>query len=364
MLKLKLFIGLLSFFFSVSMSYSQITKVETPGPSGVKFRSVIDSQEYVLYINIPEGYDKSNKKYPVLYATDGQWTFTPLSNAYGGQRYDGFVPDLIVVGITWTGDYDANRFRDLSPTHIDNFPNSGNASKFLSVIKNEIITFVDSTYRTDKNDRALFGTSLGGLFAVYALFHEPSLFKRYIIASPSIFWDNEIVFKYEKMFAEKNHELNARVFISTGEYEKEMDAGNSFTRFINQVRASKYKGLELESIVLDKMGHAGSAAISAVRGIQFIYSKPELLLDTVLLSQYTGRYVFDKDSMVVTRTGNSIYINNASPGGRIRLHAETSDLFHALGMNGTGQFKRDTNGKVTSYELVLPGVTMVFKKID
>jgi hypothetical protein len=51
MLKLKLLIGLLSIFFSVSMSYSQITKVETPGPSGVKFRSVIDSQEYVLYIN-------------------------------------------------------------------------------------------------------------------------------------------------------------------------------------------------------------------------------------------------------------------------------------------------------------------------
>jgi hypothetical protein len=104
MLKLKLFIGLLSFFFSVNISYSQITKVETPGPSGVKFRSVIDSQEYVLYINLPEGYEKSNKNYPVLYVTDGQWNFTRLLNAYWSQRFDGFVPDLIVVGITWTGD--------------------------------------------------------------------------------------------------------------------------------------------------------------------------------------------------------------------------------------------------------------------
>jgi len=364
MLKPKLFIGLLSFFFSVNMSYSQITKVETPGPSGVKFRSVIDSQEYVLYINLPEGYEKSNKNYPVLYVTDGQWNFTRLLNAYWSQRFDGFVPDLIVVGITWTGDYDANRFRDLSPTFIRSYPNSGNASKFLTVIKNEIARYVDSTYRTDKNDRALFGASLGGLFAVCALFHEPALFNRYIISSPSIFWDDEIVFKYEKMFAEKNRELNAKVFIGTGEYEKEMDTSNSFTRFTNQVRARKYKGLELESIVLDKMGHTGSAAISAERGIQFIYSKPDLLLDTVLLSQYTGHYIFNKDSIVVTRTGNSLYINNAPPLGRIRLHAETSDLFYAKGLSGTGQFKKDSKGKVTGYNLILPDVTMFFKKID
>ena len=167
MLKLKLFTGLLLFLFSVSITYSQMTKVETPGPSGVKFRSVIDSQEYVLYINIPEGYEKSNKKYPVLYATDGQWTFTSLSNASGSLHYDGFVPDLIVVGITWTGDYDANRFRDLSPTYINNFPNSGNASKFLAVIKNEIITYIDSTYRTDKNDRPYLALAADFLLSMH-----------------------------------------------------------------------------------------------------------------------------------------------------------------------------------------------------
>ena len=143
-----------------------------------------------------------------------------------------------------------------------------------------------------------------------------------------------------------------------------MDDLNTFTRFINQVRARKYKGLELESIVLDKMGHASSDAISAIRGIQFIYSKPELLLDTVLLNQYTGHYVFNKDSIAVTRTGNSLYIRNPSPLGRIRLHAETSDLFYVRGLNGTGQFKKDNQGKVTGYNLILPDVTMFFKKID
>ena len=59
--------------------------------------------------------------------------------AYYGQKYDGFLPDLIIVGITWTGEYDANRARDFTPTHIESFPISGNASKFLSVVKNELL---------------------------------------------------------------------------------------------------------------------------------------------------------------------------------------------------------------------------------
>ena len=107
------------------------------------------------------------------------------------------------------------------------------------------------------------GTSLGGIFAVYSLFHEPGLFNRYIIVSPSLWWDNEMVFKYEKNFAEKNGALNAKVFISSGEYEEAIDFGNGFNRFGSQLRASRYKGLELESVVLEKMSHSASAAAGA-----------------------------------------------------------------------------------------------------
>src|SRR6478609_5024349 len=156
----------LSLLFSINTSYSQITKVETPGPSGIKFKSAIDSQEYVLYVQLPDNYAKSDKKYPVLYVTDGQWFFQSVLQAYYGHHYDGFVPDLIVVGITWTDNYEANRGRDFTPTHLESFSTSGNAAKFLAVIKNEITRYIDSTYRTDKKDKALYGTSLGGLFAV------------------------------------------------------------------------------------------------------------------------------------------------------------------------------------------------------
>ncbi len=352
----------LSFLFSIHIAYTQITKVETPGPSGIKFKSAIDSQEYVLYIQLPDNYTKTNKRYPVLYVTDGQWFFNSVLQAYYGHHYDGLVPDLIIVGITWTGNYDANRTRDFSPTHLENFSNSGNAQKFLSVIKKEITRYIDSTYRTDKNEKALYGTSFGGLFAVYTLFHEPLLFNRYIIISPSLWWDNELVFKYEKTFAQKNRALNTKIFLSSGEYEEAVDFGHTFNRFSNQLRASKYKGMELEAVVLEKMSHSASATAGALRGTAVHIQQTDIVVDSILLDQYTGQYKLNEESLVFTRKGNSLYLD--INGGKIKLHAETPDRFYIKGQNAMGQVAKDDKGKVIGYNVILSDTTLFYKKLN
>ena len=362
MYRLQYFVGLLLFFSCINTAYSQKPKVELAGTEVIKFTSAIDSQQYVLYINLPDNYAKTNKKYPVLYVTDGQWFFASMYVGYGGQHYDGFIPDLITVGITWPDNYDASRKRDFTPNHIDGIPNSGNAANFLAVIKNEIITLIDSTYRVDENDKALYGTSLGGLFAIYTLFHQPSLFNRYIIISPALDWDNERVFKYEKSFAEKNRSLNAKIFISSGEYEEAIFSGNTFNRFVSQIKASKYKGLELESMVISRMGHSGSGTVGGIIGLQSIYSKPDLKLDSSLLDQYTGRYAMGTDTSLITRSGNNLF--GQAGFGKMRLLAETAQTFYIKGLNGTVQFKKDNKEKVTGYDLILSDTTLFFKKLN
>jgi predicted alpha/beta superfamily hydrolase len=166
MLSLKWFIGLLSFCVCIHTAYSQRPKVELPGTEVLKLNSLIDSQQYILHIYLPDSYNKTNKKYPVIYVTDGQWFFISILAAYKNQHFDGFVPDLIIVGITWTDNYESRRLRDFTPTRIAMVPEGGNAPKFLSVIKNEIIKLIDTSYRVDKSNRTIFGTSLGGLFAL------------------------------------------------------------------------------------------------------------------------------------------------------------------------------------------------------
>ena len=137
---------------------------------------MVTGQEYVIHIMLPSKYERSNKRYPVLYLQDSQWDF-PLVTALSGQQYfDGFIPEIIIVGITW-GDVNPNpdslRARDYTPTREPRSPQSGGAGKYLSFIKSELIPFVEENYKTDRNDRILMGCSLGGLFTLYALFAEP-----------------------------------------------------------------------------------------------------------------------------------------------------------------------------------------------
>src|SRR5690606_31076537 len=104
---------------------------------------------------------------------DSQWDFPLLSSIYGQQYYDGFIPEVIIVGITWGGanpNYDQLRARDLTPPNAVQGVMYGNAANFLGFIKNELTPFVESTFRVKKNDRTLVGSSFGGLFTLYALF--------------------------------------------------------------------------------------------------------------------------------------------------------------------------------------------------
>ena len=361
--KLKYFIGLFSFFFCINTAYPQKPKVELDGTEVFKFTSAIDSQQYVLYINFPYNSSKPNKHYPVLYVTDGQWFFAPLYAGAGGLHYDGFIPDLIIVGITWPNNYEASRGRDMTPTAINNTSYSGNAPKFLSVIKNEIIKYIDSAYPTDTSERALYGTSLGGLFAIYSLFHEPTLFNKYIIASPYVEFDNNLVFKYEKEFAKKNKTLNAKVFFCLGEYEKAINLVGGFDGFVRQITDSKYKGLVLKSMIIPGMGHSGTSTVGGIIGMQHIYSKPDIILNNSLLDQYTGHYVIGStDTTVIIRSGNRLFAKSAKQ--QAELFAESPQKFYIKGINATVEFKRNSDNKVTGLEFTLPDTKLVAKKVD
>ena len=360
MRNLKSLLGFLAVAVVMNKAYSQELKVELPGTQVLKFTSAIDTQQYILHINLPENYGKTNKRYPVLYITDGQWFFPSMYVGYGGQHYDGFLPDLILVGITWPDNYAGSRGRDFTPNRVEGMPGSGNAGPFLSVIKNEVIKLIDSAYRTDQNDRALYGTSLGGLFALYTLFHESTLFNRYIIISPALQWDNEILFKYEKKFAETNRPLNAKIFISYGEYEEPF-SGNVFNRFVTQLKSRKYRGLEMESMKVARMGHSGSGTVGGIIGLQYVYSKPALKLDTGLLNQYAGRYALDNESFTIMRSGYNLDMQTGTV--KFKLFAEAPGTFYTKGLDGKLQFKKDDKGKVTGYDLIRSDTTVFFKKV-
>ena len=122
----------------------ELPNVRMPGTEVRQIKSARTGRSYDIYILPPSDYAKNpNKKYPILYTLDGQWDFKLLDSIYGGLYYDGFIPEMFIVSITYSGespDYESLRAMDYTPVH-DSFVNgSGDAPKFLAFIKEE--TFI------------------------------------------------------------------------------------------------------------------------------------------------------------------------------------------------------------------------------
>ena len=125
------------------------------------------------WVSLPDRYDETGDRYPVLYMLDGEINFH--SGVIGGLRQAAFLgemPDFIVVGVINT-----DRSRDIFPdvvTYRDGTKDGGRADAFLDFVGEELVPQVEKTYRTEPL-RVLYGTSNTGFTAVYALFRDPRL---------------------------------------------------------------------------------------------------------------------------------------------------------------------------------------------
>ena len=193
---------------------------KTVFPFGVveEINSVELNEKRVLNIYLPEGYNPdSTQTYPVIYVLDGSANedFPHIAGLCQFLNMYDLLPKSIVVGIA-----NVDRYRDFTyPSTVKrdkkDIPTSGGSPAFIRFIEKELQPFMAKNYKVS-DFKTLIGQSLGGLVATEILMTKPKLFNDYIIVSPSLWWDKEIlVHKSEEYF--KNHpEINARVFVSLG----------------------------------------------------------------------------------------------------------------------------------------------------
>ena len=92
------------------------------------------------------------------------------------------------------------------------------------------------------------GHSYGGLFGAWTLLTSPSLFRRYIIVSPSLWYDDRLPARLERALAAKQPRLDARVYMGVGDSEDpQMPA--DVRSMAAQLRRHKYAGLALSADV-------------------------------------------------------------------------------------------------------------------
>jgi len=230
--------------------------------------------EYEIDVSLPTGYSSESDRYPVIYVLDAEYNFG--CTAYITRRLikNSDIPKVLVVGIAYDTDYEEfyrKRMRDSTPESKIHGYNTGGVEPFLAFLKEELIPFIDSEYRTVKGDRTIVGHSITAFFCCYSLFKQPSLFKRYIIVSPSLWFSDEIMFDIEHKYAEEHKELKATVYFSTGLDESKRMVSTS-ERFIQIMKTRGYTGLKFNGVMAAGEHHRSIFPLAFTRGLQFIFS--------------------------------------------------------------------------------------------
>lgn len=224
-----------------------------------------------ILIHLPDGYNDSNKRYPVLYRLDGdtELLLETISTVNRLTYSDEITPEMIIVAIENT-----QRFRDMWPTNTkyNPEPDIAGAKYFLAFIEKELIPYIKNNYRTNQ-ERILCGQSLSGIFTNYAFLSKPALFNSYIISSGA-FPDCENYFKElsDKSFQYPDQFNGIKIFITNGSNDPLDPDGEmnrhitDFTHSLNEKLGSK---IRCKYVIYENEGHVPFHSL--YDGLKFIY---------------------------------------------------------------------------------------------
>lgn len=224
---------------------------------------------YRIFVSRPTG-PAPEDGYPILYVLDGNAMFAGFADARRIQAFGGTGLDkMIIVGVGHPGDeiYDPGRMRDFTaPIQTPalkqlyaKYP-SGGRDQFRAFLLDELRPAVAKRYAINPQRQALYGHSLGGLFALHLFYSRPGAFGTVIAASPSIWWDNQAILAEEAAYrarVEKDGRSAraTRLLLIAGELESEGSIAQDTAALARRLAALSGAGLRSEMLLLDGENH-------------------------------------------------------------------------------------------------------------
>lgn len=234
-------------------------------------------EERTLLVSLPENYETSTERYPVLYLLDARSNFHHTTGTLRTLSRVGRLPEMIVISLVNT-----DRTRDLTPSPFTpdpddedgapaNMASAGGADNLLDFFQQELFPHVEKTYRTVPY-RVLIGHSFGGLFAVHALVNRPQSFNAYVAISPSLWWeDGELVDQAEELFNSGKSLGPRTLFMSLADEGGDMYA--QYRRFEELLRYAAPEGLTWEAMMMEGDDHGSVTLRSTYHGLQTVYPR-------------------------------------------------------------------------------------------
>ncbi|MGB3076346.1 MAG: alpha/beta hydrolase-fold protein [Chitinophagales bacterium] len=242
--------------------------------------SAFVKDSFFLFIQTPAEYEKKkNQNYPVIFLLDANAYFDIVANAMNEKS---IAAILVGVGYKDVLQMDSLRQRDYTfPVALvaDSFSISGGANQFLRFFENELLPYIDTTYRTDKSNRTIMGHSLGGYFALFMLLTElkdkTNYFKNFVAASPSLDYYHQYLLQQFQNITEIENAKRS-VLLTTGEKEKEEKVesnaihSDSFTLLVKQLTATKFNSINTYNIIYPGAEHMATAVPTFTQSLQII----------------------------------------------------------------------------------------------
>lgn len=244
--------------------------------------SEVNGVDYKLYISFPESYNDSvKKKYHVLYLLDADYSFAIAKNIADHLSQRNHLQEIIIVGVAYAGDnkYRTHRTRDYTPTNSEepgvSFQEiqnkySGGGSKFSEFIEDELIPFIDKELRTT-DFRVITGHSYGGLFSSWTLLTKPNLFNGYIVVSPSLWYDNKLMFNLKDKLSENKHKIKAYFTVGDREINNQWNMPEDLKQFVEKLQSKKLENLDIKFEIGTNETHNSIFPSALSNGLRFVF---------------------------------------------------------------------------------------------
>lgn len=214
----------------------------------------------------------------------------------------GELPPLLVVGVAYDTSVPSTqaelRARDFTPTADPGFeamaralPGApeptlpedrrlGRAAQFLDFLTEEVRPFIEREYEVAQEGSVLFGSSLGGLFALYAMMERPDAFDAYISVSPAIWWGDGLLLNREEELASSWDDLDTTLFLAVGGGEEREDIPmlapfkmvSNVQALAERLRAREYESLALATFIPEGESHTTVVPVALTRGLRYAFA--------------------------------------------------------------------------------------------
>ena len=235
--------------------------------------SEILGRHFHIFVMLPDEYEQCpGKNYPTIYLLDGGALFPLLSAYYRYLNFGEEIPDAIIVGVS----YGSDRFEDGNYRATDYTAKSsdrdywGGADKFQNFLSDELLPFIERTYRSRADRRVIFGQSIGGQFVLYTALTKPDLFWGHVASNPAL--HRNLPFFMQKYGKAETAGERSKLFVGSGSKDDSRFRVPAL-EWIEHWSNNDDNPWQLKTMTLDGHTHMSAPPASFRHGMTWLFSQ-------------------------------------------------------------------------------------------